>query len=76
MIETPNSRPLTLAESEQLRARQRSRNRVMGLILGFLVILFFAISIVKIAAPHPKAPEALPESAAPGAKSGKMGRQS
>jgi hypothetical protein len=75
MIETPTTRPLTLAESEQLRARQRSRNRVMGLILGFLVILFFAISIVKIAAPHPKPAEPLP-AAAPGANSGKLGGQS
>jgi hypothetical protein len=45
-----DSRPLTAAETDALRARQRERNKVMGLILGFLVILFFAISIVKITA--------------------------
>ena len=43
-------RPLTAAETDALRARQQARNKVMGLILGFLVILFFAISIVKITA--------------------------
>jgi len=48
MTEIPTARPLTPAETEELRARQRSRNRAMGLVLGFLVILFFAISIVKI----------------------------
>jgi hypothetical protein len=48
MTETPSPQTLTPAENEQLRARQRSRNRAMGLVLGFLVILFFAISIVKI----------------------------
>ncbi|MGH6615539.1 hypothetical protein [Sphingomonas sp.] len=33
-----------------IRARQRSRATVMGLILGALVILVFAITIVKIKA--------------------------
>lgn len=51
-----DNRPLTATESDALRARQRERNKVMGLILGFLVILFFAISIVKIAAKPPHAP--------------------
>jgi hypothetical protein len=32
------------------RARQRSRNKVLGIVLGSLAVLFFAISIVKIAA--------------------------
>ncbi len=31
-----------------LRARQRSRNRAMGLVLVALAALFFAITIVKI----------------------------
>lgn len=48
MTTIPDTRPLTAAETEALRARQRSRNKVMALILGFLVVLFFAISIVKI----------------------------
>lgn len=34
-------------ESRQLRARQRSRNRALAIVLWALVILFFAISIVK-----------------------------
>ena len=50
MTQPFDNRPLTAAETEALRARQRERNKVMGLILGFLVILFFAISIVKITA--------------------------
>jgi hypothetical protein len=50
------NRPLTATETDALRARQRERNKVMALILGFLVILFFAISIVKIAAKPPHAP--------------------
>ena len=53
MTDLPNNRPLTAAETDALRARQRERNRVMALILGFLVILFFAISIVKITAKPP-----------------------
>jgi hypothetical protein len=42
------------SELEQIRARQRSRNLVVGLLLGGLVILFYAISIVKIAVPPAK----------------------
>jgi hypothetical protein len=56
MTQPFNNRPLTAAETEALRARQRERNKVMGLILGFLVILFFAISIVKITAKPEHAP--------------------
>ena len=52
MTDTPTTRPLTPEESAQIRARQRGRNRVMGLVLGFLVILFFAITIVKITIPE------------------------
>ena len=62
MTPIPETRPLTAAETETLRARQRSRNRVMGLILGFLVVLFFAISIVKITA-KPKPADGAPEAA-------------
>ena len=53
MTDLPRTRPLTADETDALRARQRGRNRVMALILGFLVILFFAISIVKISAKPP-----------------------
>jgi len=41
------------------RARQKSRNVALALVLGALVVLFFAISVVKIRneaaarAPHP-----------------------
>jgi predicted tellurium resistance membrane protein TerC len=34
--------------TDLIRARQRSRARVMGLLLAAFVILIFAISIVKI----------------------------
>lgn len=56
MTQPYDNRPLTATETEVLRARQRERNKVLGLILGFLVILFFAISIVKIAAKPDHAP--------------------
>lgn len=39
-------------DPEQVRRRQRANARVMALVLGALVILFFAISIAKIAAGH------------------------
>jgi hypothetical protein len=50
MIDSLPPKPMTASELEQFRARQRSRNRVLGLILLALVVLFFAISIVKISA--------------------------
>lgn len=39
---------LSPEEEKIVRARQKSRALVMGLMLGFLVILFYAITIVKI----------------------------
>ena len=41
---------MSAAETEAWRARQKSRNRVMGLVMGGLAILFFAITIVKLGA--------------------------
>lgn len=58
MTQRFDNSPLTAAETDALRARQRERNKVLGLILGFLVILFFAISIVKITARPEHAPTA------------------
>ena len=37
-------------DEELTRARQRSRSRVMAILLGAFVILMFAISIAKIKA--------------------------
>lgn len=37
-------------EDELIRARQRSRAKVMALLLGGLVVLLFLITIVKIKA--------------------------
>lgn len=36
-------------QTELYRKRQRSRNKVLGIVLISLAVLFFAISIVKIA---------------------------
>lgn len=41
--------PLNKEQTELYRARQRGRNRVLGVILLALAVLFFAITIVKIA---------------------------
>jgi hypothetical protein len=43
---------MTPEEQQQIRTRQKSRAIVTGLILGFLVILFFAITLAKIGASH------------------------
>ncbi|MET3713619.1 hypothetical protein ABIC65_004354 [Sphingomonas trueperi] len=40
------------SELELIRARQRSRARVMALLLGGFVVLVFAISIVKMQLGH------------------------
>lgn len=42
---------MTPEEERVIRARQRSRALVMGLLLGGFVILVFAISIVKMTPP-------------------------
>ncbi len=42
------------ADLVAFRARQKARNRVLGVILIALAVLFFAITIVKIATPPPK----------------------
>ncbi len=39
---------LTLEQSHLVRSRQQSRAQMMGLILGGLCILFFAITVVKV----------------------------
>ena len=44
---------MTEDETNLIRARQRSRALLMGLLLGAFVILVFAISIVKIKIGHP-----------------------
>lgn len=46
MSDTPT--PPTEPDLEQFRARQRSRNRALGIVLGSLAVLFFAITIVKM----------------------------
>lgn len=50
MTEPQNHENMTAEQTELYRARQRGRNKVLGIVLGSLAILFFAISIVKIAA--------------------------
>ncbi|HIQ18551.1 MAG TPA: hypothetical protein EYH41_11270 [Novosphingobium capsulatum] len=52
--ETPESAPAQAPETpetfdlEAFRARQKARNRALGLLLGALVVLFFAITIAKL----------------------------
>ncbi|CAH0351135.1 hypothetical protein BH11PSE5_BH11PSE5_31360 [soil metagenome] len=41
---------MTPEEQKEIRARQKSRAIVTGLILGGLVLLFYAITIVKLGA--------------------------
>lgn len=43
---------MTPEELAEIRARQKSRAIVTGLLLGFLVILFFGITLAKIGASH------------------------
>ena len=40
--------PLTEAETEEVRRRQRARARVMAILLGAFVILLFGVSIAKM----------------------------
>ena len=42
------SEPLTEAETEEVRRRQRARARVMAVLLGAFVVLMFGISIAKL----------------------------
>ena len=44
---------MTDDETNLIRVRQRSRARLMALLLGAFVVLVFAISIVKIKLGHP-----------------------
>lgn len=41
---------MTPEEEQQVRARQKSRAVITGIILGALVILFYAITIAKMGA--------------------------
>jgi hypothetical protein len=45
-LDTPDM--LSAEQSRVIRERQQSRARALGLLLGGLCILFFAITIVKI----------------------------
>ena len=49
MIEPQKLEPMNREQTELYRKRQRSRNKVLGIVLLSLAVLFFAISIVKIA---------------------------
>ncbi|WP_275897541.1 hypothetical protein [Sphingobium estronivorans] len=43
---------MTPEEDRQIRSRQKSRAIVTGLLLGALVLLFYAITIAKIGGGH------------------------
>ena len=49
-----NSTPpdMTPPDMEKYRARQKSRNLALGLVLVALVVLFYAITFVRIGAQH------------------------
>ena len=44
---------MTDEQTQIIRARQKSRARIMAILLGVFVVLVFAISIVKIQIGHP-----------------------
>ena len=44
---------MTDDQTQLIRARQKSRARIMAILLGVFVVLVFAISIVKIQIGHP-----------------------
>ena len=44
---------MTDEETQLIRTRQKSRARIMAVLLGIFVVLVFAISIVKIQIGHP-----------------------
>lgn len=56
---------MTAAELAAFRARQKSRARALAVVLLLLVVLFFAISIVKIAKQAHELPRVQPSAAAP-----------
>ena len=47
----------TAAERAAFDARRKSRNMALGLVLGALVLLFFGITVVRMA-PGPRLPRA------------------
>ena len=44
----PERKSYSLEESRLIRERQAGRAKMMGLVLGALAVLFFAITVVKI----------------------------
>ena len=49
MIDQPNPAPLRPMTEQEARSR-RSRNLAIGLAIGALVVLFYAVTIVKMGA--------------------------
>ena len=50
MTETPIPPDMAQPDMTEYRARQRGRNRALGLVLVFFAVLFFAITLVRIGA--------------------------
>jgi hypothetical protein len=44
----PQDNAIDKIDMVAFRARQKARNRALGLVLGALVVLFFAITVVKL----------------------------
>ena len=52
MSEPTNAASFTPEELAEYRRRQKTRNRVLGALLVFFVVLFYAITVVRIGAQH------------------------
>jgi hypothetical protein len=56
------SQPLTPSELAAFRARQKSRSRALALVLVALVVLFYAITLVKLKTDRPASGRPVPSS--------------
>ena len=52
MSEPLNAAQFTPEELAEYRRRQKNRNRALGTMLVFLVVLFYAITVVRIGGQH------------------------
>jgi hypothetical protein len=52
MSDPTNGAQFTPEELAEYRRRQKNRNRALGALLVFFVVLFYAITVVRIGAQH------------------------
>ncbi|MDP3674104.1 MAG: hypothetical protein Q8R44_03255 [Novosphingobium sp.] len=48
MTDAPTPPDMAQPDLDEYRARQRGRNRALGVVLAFFAVLFFVITLVKI----------------------------